>query len=81
MPRIAKKNPITRLSLEMAESVRKQLEKIRDETRADSLAEVFRRSLSVYDILRRTISEGGHIVLHTPEGEQRLIIPEFDPII
>ena len=80
MPRVAKNNPMTRLSLEMAESVRKQLEHIRDQTHADSLAEVIRRALAVYDILRKTTSEGGVIVLHTAKGEQQLVIPEFAPL-
>ncbi len=80
MPRIAKTNPMTRLSLEMAESVRKQLEHIRDQTNADSLAEVIRRALAVYDILRKTTADGGVIVLQTATGEQRLVIPEFAPL-
>jgi hypothetical protein len=38
---------MVRLSLEMAEPVRKQLEHLRDQTQADSLSEVFRRALAV----------------------------------
>jgi len=58
-------SPMTRLSLEMAESVCKQLEHICDQTLADSLAEVIRRVLAVYDIPRKTTAEGGVIVLQT----------------
>jgi hypothetical protein len=50
----------------MAESVRKQLEHLRDQTNADSLAEVIRRALAVYDLLRKTAFEGGKIILENP---------------
>lgn len=77
MARIAKNNPTSRLSLEMAESVRKQLEHLRDQTNADSLAEVIRRALAVYDLLRKTAFEGGKIILETRDAERELVIPEF----
>jgi hypothetical protein len=63
----------------LAEGVRKQLEHLRNQTHADSLAEVIRRSLAVYDLLRKATTEGGKIILETEEGERELIIPEFAP--
>jgi transcriptional regulator of met regulon len=48
MPRIAKKVPMVRLNLEMAEPVRQQLEQLRDSTHADSLTEVFRQGPRIY---------------------------------
>ena len=40
MGRLAKNRPSVRLSLEMDKSVREALEKLRDDTKADTLAEV-----------------------------------------
>lgn len=39
----------SRLNLEMSQSVRRRLESLRVRTEADSLAEVVRRALAVYD--------------------------------
>lgn len=77
MPRIARSQPTSRLNLEIAEQVREKLERLRDSTNADSLTEVIRRALAVYDILHSTAAEGGTIILKTGEGEQKLVIPEF----
>ena len=77
MSRLAKKNPTSRLTLEMAESVRKQLEHLRDQTNADSLAEVIRRALAVYDLLRKATHDGGKIVIETETGQRELVITEF----
>lgn len=79
MPRLPRTTPTSRLTLEMAEVVRKQLEHLRDQTHADSLAEVIRRSLAVYDLLRKAVAEGGKVILETEEGERELVIPEFAP--
>ena len=77
MPRLPKTNPTSRLTLEMPEPVRKQLEHLRDQTHAASLAEVIQRALAVYDLLRKATTEGAKIVLESEEGERELAIPEF----
>jgi hypothetical protein len=74
MPRIAKNVPMVRLSLEMAEPVRKQLEHLRDQTQADSLAEVIRRALAVYDFLHTEKSKGAKIVVKDEDGERELVL-------
>lgn len=58
----------------MAEPVRKQLEHLRDQTNADSLTEVIRRALAVYDLLWTATSEGGKIVIQTRKGEKELLL-------
>lgn len=58
----------------MAEVVRKQLEHLKDQTNADSLTEVIRRALAVYDLLWKATSEGGNIVIKTDEGEKELLL-------
>ena len=77
MPRLPRTTPTSRLTLEMAEPVRKQLEHLRDQTHADSLTEVIRRALAVYDLLRQAKADGGTIVLHNGDSERELMIPEF----
>lgn len=77
MPRPAKNIPTSRLTLEMADVVRKQLEFVRDQTHADSLAEVIRRSIAVYDLLRKATAEGAKIVLESKDGQRELVITEF----
>jgi hypothetical protein len=57
--------------------VRKQLENLRDQTTADSLAEVIRRALAVYDILRQATAKGGAIYIRAEDVEREVIIPEF----
>ncbi len=51
MGRPARKHPTRRLSLELHQDVRDQLERIRGETRADSITEVIRRAVAVYDFV------------------------------
>lgn len=78
MPRPARTNPTSRLTLEMPEAVRKQMEHLKDQTHAQSLSEVIRRALAVYDLLRKATAEGSQIVLHAQNGgERELVIPEF----
>jgi hypothetical protein len=54
----------------MATSVRTRLERLRDRTEADSLAEVVRRALAVYDILWEEKEKGNQIVIHG-QGDDR----------
>jgi hypothetical protein len=74
MPRIAKNVPTSRLNLEMAESVRQQLEQLRDRTQADSLAEVIRRALAVYDFLWTEKDKGNALVVKSERGEREVVL-------
>ena len=69
-----KKNPTSRPTLEMAEQVRKQLEHLRDQTNADSLAEVIRRALAVYDLLWEERVQGNRIILRSGKEEKELLL-------
>jgi hypothetical protein len=73
MPRIAK-GPKVRLNLELTEEVRRKLEALREKTDADSLAEVIRRSLAVYDLLCEHRGSGGAIILRDEHGVDREVI-------
>jgi hypothetical protein len=72
MSRIARKTPTVRLNLEMHEEVRQRLERLRDETHADTLAEVVRRALSLYDLLWKRQSEGGELIVRRGEVETQI---------
>ena len=53
----------------MDATVREKLEELRDEMCADSLTEVIRRSLAVYDLLWNESSKGTRVYLRR-QGEQ-----------
>jgi hypothetical protein len=58
----------------MSEAVRKQLEQLRTHTQADSLAEVIRRSLVVYEYLWAAKERGGVILIKDGEGTRELVL-------
>jgi hypothetical protein len=74
MARIARNVETSRLTLEMALGVRKQLEHLRDRTQADSLAEVIRRALAVYDYLHAEKEKGAKLILKVDGGERELVL-------
>ena len=73
MTRIAKRRPSCRLNLEMSESVRQNLEWLRDETNADSLAEVIRRSLAVYEFAWKAQKKGLQLFAQDEHGKKTQI--------
>ena len=76
MPR-AKRPESVRLNLEIAPAVRERLERLRESTGAESLTEVIRRSLSVYETLIEISDSSLEIVVKDKDGEMRpmLLIP------
>lgn len=75
MPRPASTEAKVRLNLELPERVRERLERVRVMSEADSLTEVIRRALSVYDtLLTTTIEEGGKVILQVGDEKRELII-------
>ena len=64
----------SRLSLELNEAVRQQLEQLRLHTHADSLAEVIRRSLVVYDYLWKAKEGGAVILVKDANGTRELVL-------
>jgi hypothetical protein len=55
--------PKTRLSLEMSDQARAMLENLRVKTDADSLAEVIRKALAVYDLVWTAKEKGKTLLL------------------
>ena len=73
MGRIARKQAKVRMNLDMAEPVRKRLEDLRDETHADSLSEVIRRALSLYDLAWTETQRGGVTIIRSKDGTEKQI--------
>jgi hypothetical protein len=54
--------------------VRKQLDALRDRSQADTLVEVVRRALAVYDHLWAAKARGAKLVIRDQDGEQELFL-------
>ena len=74
MPRPKKSGPTTRLNLEMNVAVRERMERLRDVTDAESLTEVIRRSLAIYEVLWDAKHDGGRVMIRSNDGEREVII-------
>lgn len=74
MPRIAKGSKTVRLNLEMRETVRQRLEQLRERTDADSMTEVIRRAIDVYDFLMTAKENGQRVVIRDDMGIEREIV-------
>lgn len=55
----------------MPQEIKLQLEALRDITHADSMSEVIRRSLAVYDFLWREKNKGATLILQSDDGEKK----------
>ncbi len=73
MPRYKKTN-ISRMNLELSLSQRQCLDRLCKRTDADSLADVIRSALRVYDLLTEQIQSGGEIVVRLPNGKEKQIL-------
>jgi hypothetical protein len=58
----------------MREEVRRRLEELREETEADSLTEVIRRALAVYELLWRETRQHGELVIRRNGDEIRVAL-------
>jgi hypothetical protein len=75
MPRISTGEPKVRLNLELTDRVRARLEYLRAETQADTLVEVVRRALAIYDtLLSVTRDRGDAVILRSKDGTERELI-------
>lgn len=76
MARDKSQTPKSRLNLDLPERVRERLEDLRDVTSAESMTEVIRRALAVYDALIMAQEEGDIIIIRTREGQEtRVLLP------
>lgn len=73
MPRIARKQSKVRMNLDMPEPVKKRLEDLRNETYADSLSEVIRRALALYDLVWTEKQQGSTTIIRCKDGTEKQI--------
>ncbi len=73
MPR-TKRPESVRLNLEISPQVRDRLERLRDDTEAESLTEVIRRALTVYETLINISGQSLEVIIRDKDGEERPLI-------
>lgn len=61
-----KNPPKVRLNLTISPSTRERLDGLQARTDADTLTEVIRRALAVYDTLIQAEARGGHLMIAEP---------------
>jgi hypothetical protein len=69
--RPARKQPKIRLNLDMSVEVKEQIERLRDQIHADSMGEVIRRALAVYDYLQSEQTNGSNLVIRSKDGAEK----------
>lgn len=74
MGRRALQHKKVRLNLELSEEVRDNVAHLRDMTKADSMSEVIRRALGLYDFVVRNARNGGVLVARTDTEEREIVI-------
>lgn len=74
MPRHGRKDEPARLNLKMSQATRQQLEHLQVRTGADTLTEVIRRALAVYDLLIEEKDKGATPVLRSEDGKERELV-------
>lgn len=62
-----------RINLEVSPHVRDHIKDLRKRSDAASLAEVFKKSLALYDLVLSVTSSGGKVVLESPQGDREVI--------
>ncbi|MCP5114485.1 MAG: ribbon-helix-helix protein, CopG family [bacterium] len=74
MARLKRSQDVQRLNLTTTKQVREKMEILRDKTNADSLAEVIRRSLALYEYILEEKERGARMFARTDDGEERELI-------
>ena len=76
MPRLKRTRETARLSLDVSLAVRERIERLREISDADSVTEVVRRALAVYEVLIAERKNGSEMILRDASGvERRLLLP------
>jgi hypothetical protein len=66
--------PKSRLDLNLPQAVRERITKLQDHTGAESMTEVIRRALSVYDALVSATADGDEIIVRSRYGRESKLI-------
>jgi len=68
MPKKGSRKPTTRLNLEIPQTLRDRIERLRDLSEAESMTEVIRRALATYEALLDHKQQHGQLRLIDDEG-------------
>ncbi|MEM7457140.1 MAG: ribbon-helix-helix protein, CopG family [Planctomycetota bacterium] len=68
------KKKSVRLNLTLTPEAKKRLEKIQRETEADTLTEVIRKAIRLYEIAIERSQNGSRLVLKSDDSEQELLV-------
>lgn len=79
MPRPATRFVRVRLSLEVSQPTKDQIDSVRDRIMADSTVEVIRRAVALYDALLSSSEEGWHVSLRKDKKRKTLFLPRETP--
>ena len=61
----------------MPQTARDRLEQLREDTEAETLAEVIRNALSLYDTILKETRSGNQLMIQEPDGSlARVIVPQ-----
>ena len=71
MPRIKRKEQPVRLNIVMLPSVKKVLERLKTDTQAESLSEVIRKAIALYELVTVKQASGWRFVFITEDEERR----------
>jgi hypothetical protein len=74
MPRPPKPHKSKRLNLDLAVPLHRRLERIQKHTEADSVSEVIRRAVRVYDAILDAQADGSRVVVIDQDGTQRELL-------
>jgi len=62
-----------RLSLDISQKVREQLDLLEIRTEAGSITEVIRRALALYDLVTEHQAEGGKLIFRYTDGDDEIL--------
>lgn len=68
------KNDTVRLNLRIRASMRDQLERVKEDAQAESLTQVLRNALVLYDALLAETKNGKTLVLRDDEGNEQEVL-------
>lgn len=74
MARLPKNKETARLSLEISLPVRERLDQLRTLSDADSLTEVVRSALAVYEVILKEVKRGGEAIVRSPDGTEKKLV-------
>lgn len=68
------KNDTVRLNLRIRASMRDQLERVKEDAQAESLTQVLRNALVLYDALLAETKNGKTLILRDEEGNEKEVL-------